>query len=112
MYLLSRFPQVLAEREAAIETLRVTIAGFQAEQDNIDEALKQLEDQIADKDNEILNLNQTIDSLHDQLYRTEDEADHLKETIERMQEDEDVEKQVSAALKEVCSSIYTWPHTR
>ncbi|KDQ34197.1 hypothetical protein PLEOSDRAFT_47891 [Pleurotus ostreatus PC15] len=84
---------VLAEREAAIETLRVTIAGFQAEQDNIDEALKQLEDQIADKDNEILNLNKTIDSLHDQLYQTEDEADHLKEAIERMQEDEDVEKQ-------------------
>ncbi|KAF4604411.1 hypothetical protein EYR40_001591 [Pleurotus pulmonarius] len=88
---------VLAEREALIETLRVTMAGVQAEQDNIDEALKQLEDQIADKDSEILNLNQTIDSLHDQLYRTEDEADHLKETIERMQEDEDVEKQALRA---------------
>ncbi|KAG9225605.1 hypothetical protein CCMSSC00406_0003108 [Pleurotus cornucopiae] len=96
---------VLAEREAAIETLRVTIAGFQAEQDNIDEALKQLEEQIADKDNEILNLNKTIDSLHDQLYQTEDEADHLKEAIERMQEDEDVEKQVSAALKEKIAAL-------
>ncbi|KAJ8519236.1 hypothetical protein ONZ45_g3793 [Pleurotus djamor] len=95
----------LADREAVIEGLRVQIAGFQAEQDSIDEAIRQLEDRMASKDEEIAASKATVEKLHDQLFETEDEADRLKELIERMREEEDVEREVSYALKEKIATL-------